>query len=413
LTFLVRWDAGGRLIDAVPVALDVSFRDVVPLDDGGMVIAGVDARNELTLVWLERGGKEQRRARLGRGASVLSVRLESAPQGGFVLGGTLLAGRLDDAHVHVEKNGMEVFVSGLARDGRPQWTSILGGGNRRWSPDDNLDALAVTHDGTIWATGGCRADKLEELPARGGPSLACGDLDTSDVFFGRWTATGELVDLQALSGEMIRVKPGKTWHENQGVQAPTIVAMPDGGAIWTTSFDSDARFSRGAGRVRVTTRGEHDLVLGRISADGALTWWQHIGGPHSDWAEGLAVDRDENAWVFVVGQDMQLVRNAPRANARSLAQAQPREAVVVAYGRAGDLSRHEAATQAPSDDRPTDLRAEGLVVAGAVVRALVSFAGAVRFPVGDTAVTLRGRGGRSVPDDLAVWAFAPQISAER
>jgi hypothetical protein len=87
--------------------------------------------------------------------------------------------------------------------------------------------------------------------------------------------------------------------------------------------------------------------------------------------------------------------------------------VVVAYDRTGVLARHETATQAPSDDGPTDLRAEGLAVAEAGVRALVSFAGAVRFPVGDAAVSLRGRGRRSVPDDLAVWGLAPKLTAER
>lgn len=406
-TFLARWDADGRLVDAAPIDLDIFIGSVVPLGDGTMVVAGNDSSRTLVLVWLDRRGVEQRRARIATGIDVLGLKLSSMPGGGFVIAGALMGGRLD-AHVHTTKNGMDVFVARLAADGRPQWTRILGGGHKRWSPDDTVDDLAVAPDGSIWVMGGCRAERMRELPNTRGPSIDCGDLDTSDLFFAHWSKDGALLDLQQLSSAMIRTKPGKTWHSNFGTHGGHLVATPDGGVVWSASFDSDARFGRGDLEVKVATRGQLDVLVGRFAPDGALAWWQHIGGPGRDFTGGLALDADEQTWVLGAGIDQAVTRDtkpdAARPARSDLAFAGADQGIVVEYDRDGAMMQRMAlAIETAGDHR--ELRPAGLVVADAGVRALLWFAGGLRFPLPQGDVTLRGRGGESIPDDLAVWAF--------
>jgi hypothetical protein len=367
-------------------ALDASIAAIVPLADGRLLAAARGDERALGLVWLDRKGREQKRARVGTGVDTIAVRLATVPGGGVVLGGTLMGGRLDDQHAHVARNGMDVFVMRLDDDGRTQWTRVLGGGHRRWSPDDDLRDLAVGSDGSVWAIGGCRAERLRTLPNARGLSIECGDLDTSDVFFARWSKDGELVHLQQLSGKMVRTRPDKTWHSNHGTIPGRIVATADGGAVWTIGFDEDARFGRGSTRAQVRTRGSFDVVVGRFGNDGELVWWQHIGGAARDDAGGLAIDRDDRTWVLAVD-----------------ASGGP-DGLVLAYGRDGSLAHRSAMRVEPTAIGP-ELRPAGLALADAGVRALVWFAGAVRFPDGEATLTLRGRGEKGIPDDLALWAL--------
>jgi hypothetical protein len=161
-------------------------------------------------------------------------------------------------------------VARLGGDGAPAWVQPLG------SPAaDQAEALAVGADGTV-VVGGRFAGPL----ALG--ALAAEAQGDDDLFVAALAADGAPRWLFTAGGP-------------EGEAALALAPTPDGGFLAAGGFFGELAF----GELTLTTAGDEDAFLLKLSADGAVQWVRRYGGPRDERIQRLAVDAQGSIYALV------------------------------------------------------------------------------------------------------------------
>lgn len=168
------------------------------------------------------------------------------------------------------------FLARVDKNGDFTWVVSAGG-----PAEDTGDALAVGTDGTV-AFGGLFADSLD----LGG--IASKAIGSDDVYVAAVSPAGEVQWVWTAGG-----------FASDATTA--LAAAPDGGFVAALSFTGVAKF----GPTELKTRGYDDVVLVKLSKDGALEWSTQLGGEGTDQVRRIAVDGNGN--VFVLGTFQQTI----------------------------------------------------------------------------------------------------------
>lgn len=182
--------------------------------------------------------------------------------------------------------GMEdAFVARYRADGSLDWARQIGG------PDiDSGSGVSMGPNGSAVVTG-----NFSGTAAFGSTTLI--SAGSADAFVARYLPDGSLEWAQGAGGT--------------DYDAGMDVAVDSSGAATVIGdFNGTAVF--GSAGEQVTVNGSNDIFIARYGADGALDWAQQAGGPKSEGARGVAVDRSglatltgyiEGAATFGTGSD--------------------------------------------------------------------------------------------------------------
>ena len=162
----------------------------------------------------------------------------------------------------------DVFVGKISATGVWEWATQAGGTGL-----DGGFGVSVTSDGGAIVTGGFR-----DMATFGSATLT-GNVEL-DVFVGKISAAGVW--------EWVIQAGGTGWDVGYDVSVTS-----DDGAIVAGYFSGTARF----GSTKMTSNGARDAFLGKISAAGEWEWVTQAGGTGRDGGFGVSVTSDGGAIV--------------------------------------------------------------------------------------------------------------------
>lgn len=165
------------------------------------------------------------------------------------------------------------FVAKYNADGTLAWSSYLGG-----FADEEGRGIAIDAEGNAWITGLTSSDGW----VSGGFDTTLNDenFETS-AFVAKITPDGTLAWSTYLGGA------------NRDVGHS--IAVDADGNVWVAGETESSGWTTGG--FNTTHNGATDGFIARINADGTLAWSSYLGGEDHDWAHGIAVDSEGNAWV--------------------------------------------------------------------------------------------------------------------
>jgi hypothetical protein len=149
--------------------------------------------------------------------------------------------------------------------------------------------------------------------------------------------------------------------------AAAVATLPDGSVLVAGTFSQTAIFGPDeAGEAQLTSAGNTDVFVMRLTTDGALTWAVRAGGGGEDTVESLSARPDGTCTV--AGRFAGAATFGPgEANETSLVSPALEDAFVARYGADGSLAWARRAAESPlwsSDIRVAGLEDGGYLVAG-------------------------------------------------
>jgi hypothetical protein len=172
----------------------------------------------------------------------------------------------------------DIFVSKLDASGNYLWGSSMGG-----VFDDSGYDIAVDSSGSVCTTGTFMAtadfDPGFGVANRTSPGV-------HGVFVSKLAATGGFLWAASIGGA--------------GDNGAFGIAVDRSNNVYTAGhFMGSPDFDPGAGDATLTSAGESDIFVSKLSSDGTLVWARNIGGVGFDKGSDIAVDRAGN--VSIVG----------------------------------------------------------------------------------------------------------------
>ena len=190
--------------------------------------------------------------------------------GGAIITGNLWGGTLEFGSTRLTSNGKgDLFVAKISSTGIWEWAVRIGG-----TGVDTGDVMAaVMPDGNAIVTGG-----FAGMATFGSTTLTSeGEID---LFVAKISSTGIWE---------WAVRTGGTGEDF----GRDVSVMPDGGAIVTGLFNDTATF----GSTTLTSEGEIDLFVAKISSTGIWEWAVRTGGTGEDFGRDVSVMPDGGAIV--------------------------------------------------------------------------------------------------------------------
>lgn len=180
------------------------------------------------------------------------------------------------------RGGQDAFVARINESGEVVWVAFCGGASR-----DIAHALCQGVDSNLFAAGYTQStDFAGALNSyHGGPS---------DAFVLRMDEFGSLIWMRYLGGDI-----NETAYDLRcGASGEVIAAGFTASGAWE-------------GRVNAY-HGAGDAFIVRLSPDGEVVWMRFVGGSGADFANGLALDASDNAYLcgYLSSQDLEGARNA-------------------------------------------------------------------------------------------------------
>ena len=124
------------------------------------------------------------------------------------------------------------------------------------------------------------------------------DFDPSAAEMELTSAGGQDIYVQKLSatGTLIWAKKMGGTADEQGFS----IAVDGAGNVYTTGyFEGTVDFDPNAGTTNLTSTGDYDVYVQKLSPDGNLVWAKRMGGSSLDGGDGITVDGAGN--VYTVG----------------------------------------------------------------------------------------------------------------
>jgi hypothetical protein len=168
----------------------------------------------------------------------------------------------------ISNGSVDVFVGKISSAGAWVWVTQTGGTGFGISY-----GVAVVSDGGAIVTG-----QFDETASFGSTTLTSNA--DADVFVAKISSAGAWVWATQTGGT--------GYHAGGGVGVSS-----DGGAIVTGQFDETASF----GSTTLTSNGDSDVFVGKMSSVGVWEWTTQIGDTGDDWDGGVAVTVDGGAIV--------------------------------------------------------------------------------------------------------------------
>lgn len=195
-------------------------------------------------------------------AAAMAVSVDEA--GSAVITGNFSGSATFGEFAVASRGAKDVFVAKLTPQGRFVWVTTTGG-----TADDVGTAVAIDRSGEVYATG------------------SFGRTDSPlgrDVFVAKMTTGGDVIWWTTdLSGD--------------GACSGSAIDVDAGGAAYVGgSFSSTRTF----GASTITSKGNSDLFVAKVSPQGDFVWGLGAGGRGSDATHALAVDEDGT--VYATGQ---------------------------------------------------------------------------------------------------------------
>lgn len=390
--FVVKLNAGGDLLWAVSVR---SLEDVVARD------VAVDAAGGIYVVGSFEGqadfdpGPGVRGIDSNGSSDIFALRLDA--NGNLVQVVTLGSDESDDGQaIFVDGRG-QIYITGnfeeimeidtgdggtvlLESEGEDDVFIIryasLGDLLRAWALQGDADDLGldivVDGAGNVYVAGEFE-DEIDFDPDLDDMKRSAGD---EDVFVAKYNDGADLVWSATFGG----------LEEDE---RPSLSIDGLGNVYVTGNFEATADFDPGEGRYELTSRGEEDIFLVKLSRGGNLVWAHAIGGLGSDRGEGIVTGR--NGDLFVTGSFRASVDFDPGSGQTILSSAGDEDIFVARYGLTGFLFGAQAMSGSLEEMGHAialDV-ANGLYVAG-------SYQGSVNFNAGGAAQVRTSAGNSDV-----------------
>src|SRR6185437_10093830 len=82
------------------------------------------------------------------------------------------------------------------------------------------------------------------------------------------------------------------------------VAVDNQGNVYSTGVFSDtADFNPGVGVYNFISKGQGDMFIQKVDANGNFLWAKQMGGIDNDWSYGISIDADKNVYTTGVFLD--------------------------------------------------------------------------------------------------------------
>jgi hypothetical protein len=172
--------------------------------------------------------------------------------------------------------GTDIFVSKLDSTGAYVWADDIGG-----TGADAGNAIAVDSSGNVYTTGyytgtvnfNPNTGKKQNLTSAGGTDIFVSKLDSTGAYVGAWSMGGS------------------------GSDAGAGIALDGSGNILTTGYFSGTANFNPSGTNNLTSAGNTDIFVSKLSSTGAFVWADRMGGTSADSAKGIALDSSGNVYT--------------------------------------------------------------------------------------------------------------------
>jgi hypothetical protein len=171
----------------------------------------------------------------------------------------------------------DVFVSKLDSGGHFVWARRVGGAD-----NDAAHGIAVAADGSVYTAGGF-SGTVDFDPGPGIFNLS--SVDSGGFFVSKLDSAGNFVWARACGG-------GTSYLRVNG-----ITLASDGSAYTTGSFSDTADFDPGPGTFNLTSAGQNDVFVSKLSSAGNFVWARSFAGTGWDEGNGIAVAPDGSAYT--------------------------------------------------------------------------------------------------------------------
>lgn len=172
---------------------------------------------------------------------------------------------------------IDVYVSKLNASGDFVWAKHFGG-----TEDNYSYSIAVDGSGNVYTTG-YFLETADFDPGAGTFNLFA-FASSPDIFISKLDASGNFVMAVSFGGT--------------GLDFGHSIAVDDDGNIYTTGyFMATVDFDPGGGVSNLTTVGDHDIFVSKLSPFGSFIWAKQFGSTDTDEGNSIAVDGDGNVYT--------------------------------------------------------------------------------------------------------------------
>ncbi len=170
----------------------------------------------------------------------------------------------------------DIFISKLDASGNFVWAKNMGG-----TSNDIGFSIAVDPTGDIYSTGtfGGSAD-LDP----GAASFSLTSNGSNDIYISKLSAAGNFIWAKGFGGSTADYVYG-------------ITTDPSGNVYTTGYFQGTVDFDPGVGTNSITTTGNYDIFISKLTGSGNYIWAINLGGTARDYAYSLAVDPSGNVYT--------------------------------------------------------------------------------------------------------------------
>jgi len=175
---------------------------------------------------------------------------------------------------------LNIFVSKINRYGICEWSCSMGETN-----NSNGNSVTTDSAGNIFITGYFRGQNIDFDPGTGADSHTSNG--GCDIFMTKISANGSYAWTRTIGG-------------NNTDEAYSVTAGSEGNIYVAGSFMDTVDFNPGAAVDSHTSKGDHDIFLTRINADGSYAWTRTIGGHSTDKAH--SVTADSKGGIYITGK---------------------------------------------------------------------------------------------------------------
>lgn len=164
----------------------------------------------------------------------------------------------------------DIYVSKLDSNGNFVWARAMGG-----ISEDIGQAVTVDPLGNVYTTGWF-IGTADFDPGTGVFSLTSSGGFASDIFISKLNSNGNFVWAKAAGGAAADVGYG--------------ISTDSSGNVYTTGgFNDTADFNPGAGTFNLTSAGNEDIFISKLTGNGSFVWAKAMGGPSTDYGYDIAV----------------------------------------------------------------------------------------------------------------------------
>jgi hypothetical protein len=177
----------------------------------------------------------------------------------------------------ISAGNTDSFISKLDSSGNYIWAKKLGG-----TSFDQATDISVDSSGNVYTTGFFQGT-ADFDPDAGSVNLTS-VAGSYDSFISKLDSSGNYIWAKQLGGTSSDSAAG--------------ISVDSSGNVYTTgTFYGTADFDPGAGSANLTSVGDRDIFISKLSSSGSYLWAKQFGGTSDDRAKGINVDSSGNVYT--------------------------------------------------------------------------------------------------------------------